>query len=295
LTDDKIGTARDINRRLLLNSGVHVIGDLRDIRFTDRLISEYQPDTVIHTAASAIVSAAQNNPRETFESNVIGTVNLLESIRRLSTKHPYFLLLSTDKVLGESVWAKEDSPYPWQTLGPYEQSKAFQEILSLSYGSFFDVCVLRSCNTYGPGDTHSRIIPNVIRECLRGENPKVFDTESTRQYIYVLDLVSAILTLSQNRKTGIYHAGTSDIYTQVSVVNTIIEEYADLGKEFLTKPLHMVTVPDDPRRKQYLWYIKRQSLDSTKLEKLGWSPRMSFREGIRKTIQWWLEGRIIYV
>ena len=124
----------------------------------------------------------------------------------------------------------------------------------------------------------------MIRECLAGKNPVIFDEgqpPSTRQYIYVDDVVRAFTMLREQRRTGLWHLGTPDVLTQRQVVTAILEAVGD-------PKLRALEVEDDPRAKQYLWYIRNQNLDATKMWKeVRWEPQVSFAEGIKRTVRWW--------
>jgi CDP-glucose 4,6-dehydratase len=287
---DVVTTARDFkNPYALDHSTVVAQGDLRDSHFAERVVIEYEPDAVVHTAASAIVRQGQLDPHEMYTSNVIGTLNLLEACRKQGGVKN-FLHLSTDKVLGDGLGSLEDKPYPYADLGPYEQSKVMQEILALRYRKFFGVTILRSCNIYGPEDVHNRIIPNTIRQCLDGEDPVVFkeDPPSKRQYIYVSDVVDAIEMLVG---TGVkplsetFHIGTPYVLTQAEVVEQVIK-----ATDPQLKPRF---IKDEATRKQFLWYINQQSLDYHKIrEWFGWEPAVTFDEGIRQTVEWWTSGNV---
>ena len=135
------------------SGGALAYGDLTDRRYVERTILHYEPEVLIHVAAVAIVSQTQSNPHEVYASNVTGTLNLLEACKKLKTK-PFVMLLGTDKVLGNATDSKEDAPYPpVDTLGPYEQSKMMAEMLCQRYArsGVIDLCLVRSCNIYGPG------------------------------------------------------------------------------------------------------------------------------------------------
>jgi dTDP-glucose 4,6-dehydratase len=278
---EKVCIVRDRNENAESIDATIAFGDLRDKAFVDRVVVQYDPEVVVHLAASAIVNQGLKNPIEMYSSNFIGTLNLINGCRKLEKKDLFFQFLSTDKVLGNQIDSRENAVIPFVELGPYEQSKAFAEVLCLTWANAISISVTRSCNIYGPGDTHSRIIPNTIRQCLDGENPIVFKEEdpSTRQYVFIDDLVEAMRLMRENRLKGIYHVGTPDILTQTDVVNTIIDAVGDR--------LEPRIVTDDPRVRQYLWYIHRQSLNYDRMMSLGWKPRVSFRDGIRQTVDWW--------
>lgn len=286
-----VAVSRDHKEKAFPKDVVRAYGDLRNLDFTNRLISEYEPDVVLHIAAVAIVSQAQVNPSETFTSNVIGTLNLLESCKRMSKKKIWFLNFGTDKQLGNGYDKKEDSPYPNLTeLGPYELSKAYAEILTQRYSEEFETCSTRCANIYGPGDTHSRIIPNLIREVLSLQDPKVFIEEppSTRQYIYTRDVVDAIATLVKFRAKGIYHIGTPFVLTQEQVAQTILDQASRIDQIYSN--LEIRHVRDEAKRKSYLWYILNQSLNYEKIKRdFGWEPKWDIQHGIYQTIRWFLE------
>jgi len=275
---DKVGIQRDIGKRTV-NGGTVAIGDLRNYDFVNRVVLEYEPDTVIHVAASAIVNQGLQNPSEMYSSNLIGTLNLLEACKKLNNKNLYFLYFSTDKVLGDLQGGREDDPYPWTKMGPYEQSKAMSELLCSRYHEFFRLCTTRSPNIYGPGDKSNRIIPNGIRRVLSGKNPQAYNAD-VRQYIYVEDVVRAITFLWQNEARGTWHLGTPDILTSVQVCEQIVKSSAmDLKVD--------LEIDNVAASHHFLYYIHNQYLNYEKLKKFGWEPEMSFAEGIGKTIMWW--------
>ncbi|MEM2355182.1 MAG: NAD(P)-dependent oxidoreductase [Candidatus Bathyarchaeia archaeon] len=268
-----VGTVRDVNRAVMSEGVTWCIGDLSDPVFVNRVVAEYTPDAVFHIAAKAIVTTAEQDIVDTYRSNVIGTANLLEACSKLKNR-VWVFLLSTDKVLGEGDNAKEDKPYP-ERLGHYARSKMMQELLFKEYSDRLSTLILRSCNVIGERDTHRRIVPNTIRAALSGESPIVYREKppSHRQYIYVSDLIDAIMLLFEMRETGVYHVGTPNIKTQEEVVLEILKHFPNVKPKYVERE-HGIE-------------IVRQSLNYDKIQSLGWKPKVTFEEAIERTVEWW--------
>ncbi len=279
-SNQAVALIRDRDKRFINPTHVIATGDLRDRVFVNRIMVEYDPKVVIHCAASAIVHQGIKNPEEMYSSNVIGTLNLLEACKRLGNEELLFIYFGTDKVLSDCENAKEDAPYHWNEMGPYEKSKAMAEVLCQGYASFFKVCNTRSGNIYGPNDTSDRLIPNNIRWAMQGQNPRAYN-EDKRQYVYIGDVVRAVKLLIHKRQTGVWHIGSPDIKTTLEVA----EEIAAHFKMNVDR-----ATPDHQFKEQaekYLYYIHNEYLNFEKLQGLGWQPRTDFEHGIEKTIEWW--------
>lgn len=256
---------------------VRVRGDILDQNLLRRIIAEYGIQVVYHFAAQAVVSSALKDPFGAFQTNIMGTVTLLEACRQVDVERIY--VQSTDKVYGEGMNAKEEDPLV-STGGPYPTSKACQDLIAQTYRDTYGLGIIigRACNTYGY-DLASRIVNNTIRSCLRGEQPTLYaqrhvptSEETTRQYIYVEDLAHAIKFLMSlsSQAEYIFNIGTDDILTQEQVVRTICNYF-----------------PQSPRlvnREVSIKEIQKQSLDWTRLKNLGWKPQHTFEQGIKKTI-----------
>jgi len=232
-------------------------------------INYCQPDVVVHLAAQAHVRKAISDPRTTYLTNVIGTVNVLEAC--ISEDMDYVVVFSTDKVYGNRVDAVETDPLV--PTEPYSASKICADYIAQSYMDRLKLAIVRPCNIYG-FDTNSRIVPNVIRQCLRGERPKVFNETKhhTRQYIYVFDVCRAVDLLINSRATGIFNVGTDDILTQEEVVRTICN-FFDIEPEYVSAP------------EKYRKEIERQSVNWSKIRSIGFEPSYTFEEGIKETIE----------
>lgn len=264
-----------------LANTVLVRGDLRDIDVLRRAVSQYGIDTVIHLGALASVKSANADPLSTYETNFMGTVNVLEVCRQL--KIPKVLILQSDKVFGQAIGATEKSPFLY--AGPYETSKAAQALMIESYRDFYNLDVIMpiTSNMYGYDEWSDRIVPNVIRAALRGEQPKVFSgsMKVRRQYIYVEDVVDAILFLLKTysrhwdggypwnlyKREGVYTI-PGETLTQEDVVREILKSFPGLEPQYV----------DEKRTRE---------LESTTMElsEFGWKPQVPFEGGIEETVR----------
>jgi len=244
-----------------------VLGDILNSRLLRRVLAEYQVQHVYHMAAQAIVSTALKDPFGTFQTNVLGTVNILETCRQVEVDQ--VLVMSTDKVYGNRMDAVKTDPLV--SAGIYETSKCCQDLVAQAFQNSYDMNIVipRACNCYG-FDLAPRIVSNTIRACLRGESPIIFEEEKTlRQYIYVDDLCTALIHLMRHTPyRGIYNIATPDILNQEQVVKTILKLFPDLKPKYVKR--------EAPKE------IHSQSMVCSDF---GWKPRYSFGEGIKATIE----------
>lgn len=250
-----------------LTPSIYVRGDITDDKLIRRILAEYQIEHVYHLASQAIVKTALKDPLGTFQTNILGTINVLEACRQVGVEK--VLVMSTDKVYGNRMNAKEGDPLV--SVGIYETSKACQDLISQAYMKTYGVgaVIARSCNAYGY-DMASRIVSNTIRACLHGDPPIIYEGEETvRQYVYVEDLCAALIHLMRHTPyRGAYNIATDDILTQEQVVKTIC-------KYFPTSPRYI-------KREKPILEIQSQSM---KIHNFGWKPRYNFEEAIQKTIK----------
>jgi len=248
---------------------IRVRGNILDFKLIKRMLVQYEVEHVYHLASQAIVKKAVKDPINTYETNVLGTVNILEACRQ--TEIEKICVMSTDKVYGERLASNIYDPLV--AGGIYETSKACQDLTAQSFLKTYGMKIVipRSCNVYGY-DLSPRIIPNTIRQCLKNQSPIIFKGEKTiRQYIYVEDLVNALTHLMSGNYQGIFNIGTSDILEQEKVVLTILK----VGNFEHLKPRYV-------EREKPIKEIKAQSIKPSDFE---WKPKYSFEEGIKETIQ----------
>src|SRR5438105_9610736 len=180
----------EIARSSMIERVKVVRGDVRDQTMLERVLGEYEIDTVIHLAAQTIVTIANRNPVSTWETNVLGTWALLEACRRTPTIKQ-IVMASSDKAYGESDQLPYDEGTPLRGRHPYDASKACSDIISQTYAASYGmpVVVTRCGNFYGGGDLNwNRIVPGTIRSILRRQRPVIrSDGQYVRDYFYVED------------------------------------------------------------------------------------------------------------
>ena len=271
--EEVVGLVRDVVPSKWLDEAlenvIKVKGDLRDFRLLKRILNQYGVDKVFHLGAQSIVSKSLKNPIETLDTNVMGTVKVLEACRQLDVER--VLVQSTDKIYGGGLDKRVSSPL--NPTEPYGTSKACCGLIAQNFLKVYEMSIIisRPCNVYGY-DKNSRIVPNTIRSCLRGENPVIWEGEITkRQYIYIRDLVSALIHLIEFAgigRTGIFNIATPDVLTQEEVVKEVLKNFPTLKPTYLTR--------EKPKE------ISQQSM---RFDNFGWIPEFSFEQGIKATIE----------
>lgn len=261
-----------------------VRGDLADRDLLERVIGEYEIETVFHLAAQTIVGIANRNPISTFESNIRGTWNVLEACRR-SPSVRQVVVASSDKAYG----INENLPYsektPLQGSHPYDVSKSCADLIAQSYHTSFGlpVCITRCGNLYGGGDLNwNRLIPGTIRSILRDESPIIrSDGSYIRDYFYVVDGALAYLHLAEmmsEKPEIIGEAFNFSNEIQVNVLELTDKILKIFGREDI-KP----TILGEARNE-----IPHQYLDAAKARNvLKWQPTYTLEEGLEKTIAWY--------
>jgi len=232
-----------------LDGAILVQGDIRDGAFLRRVMNQYDVDMVVNLAAQSIVKKAWRDPVNTFDINVMGTVQVLEACRLLEVEK--VLIQSTDKVYGNQRSAIPESHLiPTE---PYGTSKICSDVIAQCYMNTYDMDILipRCCNVYGL-DSNNRIIPNTIRACLQKQSPIIYrEDKSLRQYIYIRDVVDTFIYLLETRKTGVVNIATPECLSQEEVVLKILEFFPDLEPRYIEKPRikeikNQSMVPDYP-------------------------------------------------
>jgi CDP-glucose 4,6-dehydratase len=262
-----------------------VRGDVRDQSLLERVLGEYEIDTVIHLAAQTLVPVANRNPVATFEANVAGTWALLEACRR-SPKVGQIVLASSDKAYGDAERLPYDETTPLCGRHPYDVSKSCADLIAQSYATTYDtpVAITRCGNFYGPGDLNwNRIVPGTLRSVARGERPVIrSDGQSIRDYFYVEDGAAAYLLLAEKLAADPALRGEAFNFsneTQVTVLD-LVRRLLDLSGSRLE--------PDVRREASH--EIRHQSLSAEKARReLGWRPLFTLDEGLRKTVPWYTE------
>jgi CDP-glucose 4,6-dehydratase len=273
----------DLIQNRLLERVKIVRGDVRDQVLLERVLGEYEIDTVIHLAAQTIVGIANRNPISTFDSNIVGTWALLEACRR-SPQVKQIVVASSDKAYGDNEHLPYDERTPLQGRHPYDVSKSCSDLIAQSYASTYGlpVVVTRCGNFYGGGDLNwNRIVPGTVRSILRDQRPIIrSDGKYIRDYFYVEDGAAAYVLLAEKLAGDPKLVGQAFNFSneiQVSVLQIVQQILRLMGSELQAEILNQTT---NEIRHQYLSAAKaRQMLD--------WSPLFTLEEGLQKTINWY--------
>ncbi len=267
---------------------VHIKGDVRDFTHPKEVFDVYQPEIVIHMAAQPIVRAGYEDPVGTYETNVMGTVNILECVR-LNPSVRSFLNVTTDKVYENKEWEwgyRENEPL--DGYDPYSNSKSCSELVTHSYSkSFFKdsntaISTARAGNVIGGGDfARDRIIPDCVRSALKHENIIVRNPYSTRPYQHVLEPVCAYLMIAakqfeDKKYAGYYNIGPDD--RDCFQTGALVDKFVMLWGEDLK---WSGTYNDGPYEANFL------KLDCSKMKStFGWSPHWNLDAAVLKVIEW---------
>jgi dTDP-glucose 4,6-dehydratase len=238
-------------------------------------------DLLVNFAAESHVDRSIENPSIFIETNVLGTASLLETLRKFPKVK--FLHVSTDEVYGsisEGSWNEE---FPVSPNSPYAASKASSDLLALAYQRTYglDILVSRCCNNYGPNQFPEKLIPLFITNLIQGRKVPVYgDGKNIREWIHVDDHCDALnLILSKGESGQIYNIGSSFELSNLEITNLILKAF-NRGEESIEY------VSDRPG------HDYRYSLDYSKAKsKLGYSPKIDFVNGLRKTVDWYLENQ----
>lgn len=261
-----------------------VKGDIADRDFVYGLFEEEHPDIVVNFAAESHVDRSIENPEIFLKTNIMGTQVLMDACRKYGIKR--YHQVSTDEVYGDLPLDQPDLFFteetPIHTSSPYSSSKAGADLLVLAYHRTFGlpVSITRCSNNYGPYHFPEKLIPLMISRALADEPLPVYGKgENVRDWLYVKDHCSAIDLVMRNGRVGeVYNVGGHNERTNLEVVKTIL---AQLGK-----PESLITyVTDRPG------HDMRYAIDPTKIHtELGWLPETKFDDGIKATIDWYLEN-----
>ena len=275
-----------------------VQGDIGDTTLVSQLLATHQPRAVLHFAAESHVDRSIHGPMDFIQTNVVGTFQLLESVRAFwaglddQAKQAFrFLHVSTDEVYGSLA---ADAPafsetHTYEPNSPYSASKAASDHLVRAWHHTYGLPVLTTncSNNYGPYHFPEKLIPLVIHNALAGKPLPIYgDGQQVRDWLYVEDHCKAIMRVLQDGRLGeTYNVGGWNEKPNIEVVRTLcalldeLQPRAD-GQSYATQ---MTFVKDRPG------HDRRYAIDARKLEReLGWRPEETFETGLRKTVQWYL-------
>jgi len=265
------------------------IGDIRDMEHLRNYVEKVHPEFVFHLAAQPLVRESYRTPRDTYETNVMGTVNVCECVRTADSVRS-FLNVTTDKVYRNQEWAwgyRETDEL--DGYDPYSSSKSCSELITRSYcRSFFEerniACsTVRAGNVIGGGDfAPDRIIPDCYRAAVDRKDILLRNPNSIRPFQHVLEPLSAYLLIAARQLedsscAGCYNVGPEDRDC------VTVKELADMFCEFWREGISCAAAPGSgPHEASFL------KLDCSKIKRrLGWTPKWNIRDAVEKTVEWY--------
>ena len=264
--------------------------DLRDVTAVRSVVESTRPDLVVHFAAESHVDRSILGPTAFIESNVVGTLNLLEACRALWTKNEgLFHHVSTDEVygsLGDTGYFTETTPY--DPSSPYSASKASSDHLVRAYGHTYGmrIRVTNCSNNYGPRQFPEKLIPLMILRCLSGEPLPIYGKGANiRDWLFVDDHCDAIWSVIERGKDGeTYNIGGGAEMKNIDVVERVCRIVAkETGRDVEALLAQRTYVQDRPG------HDHRYAIDASKIAReCGFTPKESFETGLEKTVRWYL-------
>ena len=259
--------------------------DIRDRDGVYKLFEEEKPDIVVNFAAESHVDRSIENPTIFLETNIIGTSVLMDACRKYGIKR--YHQVSTDEVYGDlpldrpDLFFHEDTPI--HTSSPYSTSKASADLLVMAYHRTYGlpVTISRCSNNYGPYQFPEKLIPLMIANALADKPLPVYgEGKNVRDWLYVEDHCKAIDLIIRNAADGeIYNIGGHNEMANIDIVKLICD--------YLDKPYSLIEHVEDRKG-----HDMRYAIDPTKIHNdLGWLPETMFADGIKKTIQWYLDNK----
>lgn len=256
-------------------------GKIQDAKLIDEIIEENKIDGIINFAAESHVDRSIINARPFVDTNIIGTLTLLEATRNHNIKR--YMQISTDEVYGSlGAVGSFTEATPIDPQSPYSASKAAADHFVLAFVNTYkiDAVISRCSNNYGPYQFPEKLIPLMIINALDNKKLPVYgDGLNIRDWIYVEDHCAGIWKVFNNGQSGdVYNIGGMSEKTNIAIVKHILN--------MLDKPESLIEyVKDRPG------HDRRYAIDCSKIEKdLHWEPLISFEEGIKKTVQWYIDN-----
>ena len=259
--------------------------DICDRAGVDKLFEEEKPDIIVNFAAESHVDRSIENPEIFLQTNIIGTAVLMDACRKYGIKR--YHQVSTDEVYGDlpldrpDLFFHEDTPI--HTSSPYSTSKASADLLVMAYHRTYGlpVTISRCSNNYGPYQFPEKLIPLMIANALADKPLPVYgEGLNVRDWLYVEDHCKAIDLIIHNGTVGeVYNIGGHNEMKNIDIVKLICE--------YLEKPESLITYVTDRKG-----HDQRYAIDPTKIHsELGWLPETMFNDGIKMTIQWYLDNK----
>jgi dTDP-glucose 4,6-dehydratase len=257
-----------------------VRGDVSNEELLEHVLREHQPEVIVNFAAETHVDRSVNEPSPFIKTNVLGVFTILEVTRRLGIN--VYIHISTDEVYGD-LWGVEglaDEGWSLNPSSPYSASKAAGDLLVRAYGRTYGVRyrILRPCNNYGPYQHPEKLIPRTIVRLLHGKPATIYgDGMQVRDWLYVEDFSRALDTvIRRGSDFEVYNVCAHQFAPVRDVVSMIVDI---MGRDPSKSIVYVRGRPGEDRR---------YAMKCDKIRRLGWEPTTSLREGLRRTIKWYL-------
>jgi NAD dependent epimerase/dehydratase len=253
-------------------------GDIRDPNGVGEAMKDV--DAVFHLAALIGIPFSYHSPDSYVDTNVKGTLNILQAARKAKVKK--VIHTSTSEVYGTAQYVPMDEKHPLNPQSPYAATKAAADQLALSFYRSFElpVAVLRPFNTFGPRQSARAIIPTIVTQVFAGKRTiHLGNLDAVRDFTYVSDIVDAFIRVAESEKTNglVLNAGN----TKEIAVRDLVDVIGKVTKTSLK------AVTEKARLRPSKSEVERLLCDAARIEEIcGWSPRVSFKEGIQRTCQW---------
>ena len=258
--------------------------DIRDKKKIIKLFKKYRFDYCYHLAAISQVLTSNVSPEETFQINIFGTINLLET-SRLVTPKIKFIFSSSDKAYGESKKLPYLEDMSLNANNPYDASKACADIIARTYANSYNlsICVTRFVNIYGPGDVNwDRIIPGTIKSLINNQKPVLRSNgKFLRDYLFIDDVVNGYIMLGKKMTVNksirglALNFGSGKPITVISLVKKLLKIVKKKNNYFIIKNTAKNEIKD-----QYSGFRLAK-------EKINWEPKVTLDEGLHKTYLWY--------
>ncbi len=255
----------------------------------NNLFDSFEFDLILHFAAESHVDNSIKDPLVFAKTNVLGTLNLLDSFNRYKKlNNKLFYHISTDEVFGSSLNDSFDELSPYDPSSPYSASKASSDhFLNAYHRTYGTPIIISNCsNNFGPWQYKEKLIPVVIRSIIKNEKIPVYgDGKNIRDWIYVDDHISAINFLINNGKIGeSYCIGSNNELSNIKLIEKICSLYDKLLNKKSSSNELISFVKDRPG------HDLRYSINSKKINSLGWTPSNNFDESLEKTVKWYISN-----
>tara|TARA_B100000900_G_scaffold115640_1_gene97212 strand:- start:4 stop:1020 length:1017 start_codon:yes stop_codon:yes gene_type:complete len=257
-----------------------------------KIFSKYRPSGVFNLAAETHVDRSIDNPDSFIQSNIVGVYNLLECFKNFTKKNKSKLIhISTDEVYGDVLKGRTSENYPYQPSSPYAASKASSDHLVNSYIRTYKLpAIVTNCsNNYGPKQHPEKLIPKLIYNITHNKPLPIYGKgTNSREWIYVKDHCDALINVFMKGKIGeFYNIGSNKNLTNLDVCKYLLN--LAKNEEKINKKVKILFVKDRPG------HDTRYALNSNKIiKKLKWKPKVTFKEGIKYTFEWYKNNQLYY-